>query len=161
MRTEVEIWCPFGRDVSWITQEIVEAWAGACLSGDRKAATLGLNICGNDFQCFELLKSIFNDSNVQFIALKEELLDEYGIDYFRPIRSKQDHIADLEERMRDEKNNKVYAALAKELREFRQWSVKPVEAAPSTTVNVFSNQQVSIDRHNPREVERYYQSIMG
>lgn len=161
MRTVVDVYCPFGRDIAWITQEICEEYAGASIKGKRAAEKAALDLAGNDFPRAETLRSML-DTHPDFILLKEELLDEYGIEHFIKSKSMLEHIRDLEERMEAETDNEVYAKLSKELRELRGWVVKPTEKTPNVTnVNVLTQQQVHIDRSNPKELERYYQSIMG
>ncbi len=162
MLTQVEIYCPFNRDVSWITQEICEAYAAACLRGNKVAEREALALSGDSYPRMALLKSML-DTHPDFIRLKEELIDNYGIDYFVKSKTQLEHIRDLEERMESETDNEVYAKLSKELRELRGWITKPTEKTQTVNTNILlsASTNVSIDRHNPREVARYYQSIMG
>lgn len=161
MRTVIEMYCPFGRDVAWITQEMIEEYAGASITGKRAAEKAALDLAGNDYPRSETLRSML-DTHPLFAILKEELLDEYGLEHFVKPKSMLEHIRDLEERMEAEPNNDTYAKLNKELRELRGWVVKPAEkTAAVTNVNVIASQQMSIDRSNPKELERYYHSIMG
>jgi len=167
MRTAVDIICPFGRDVAWITQAIVEQYAGACLRGKRQSEREGIIICGHNFERFEILRSFLNDTNPQFIELMDELLAEYGIDHFMRSKPRLEHIRDIEELMEQAASTgkmKEYAELLKQLRGLRGWEEKPRDpVAPSTTVNVYGGSQPAavLDKHNPREVERFYQSLMG
>jgi hypothetical protein len=163
MRTQVEIYCPFGRDVSWITQEIVEAYAGACLRGRKIAEREALALAGDDFPRAHTLQSLM-DTNPEFLALKDELLDTYGIEAFIRPKHILEHVRDLEARMDDCNDDETYAKLMKELRELRGWTVKPAENKVIINNNnsVDNRQQsLTIDKHNPNEVARLYNSILG
>jgi hypothetical protein len=162
MRTQLEIYCPFGRDVSWITQEICESYAGASLipgKAAREEAALALS--GGSFARSEILKSILNDYNPEFQELKSQLLDEYGESHFVKIKSHTVLIAELQERMDNCADPDSFAKLHKEMRELRGFVTKPKDTPVINNISVQTTQGVSIDRHNPKEVARIYHSVMG
>jgi hypothetical protein len=100
--------------------------------------------------------------NSFFETLKDELVDLYGLAYFLKPKSREEHIRDLEDRMEAELDNETYAKLSKELRELRGWVVKPSDAPTvNVSVNNVANAINSIDKSNPRELQRAYMSIMG
>jgi len=159
--TRIFIQDPFGRDTSWVTQQVCEEFAGACLRGKRAADEAALYLCHGDYKKADLLR-IYLVGNYQFEQLKEELIATYGIETFFKPKTREEHIRDLEDRMEEEKDNEVYAKLAKELREFRGWVPKPSDqSAVTVNVNNVANAMNSIDKSNPKELQRAYLSIMG
>jgi hypothetical protein len=163
MRTQIDIYCPFGRDVSWITQEICEAYAGASLRGRKVADREAMALSGDDLPRAHMLMSLL-DSHPDFLKLKDELIDEYGYEAFIRPKHMLEHIRDLEARMDDCQDDEVYAKLMKELRELRGWTVKPAEnrvIINNNNQNLQQNASLSIDTHNPVEVTRVYHSLLG
>jgi hypothetical protein len=159
--TAVYVSDPFGRDVSWLTQQICEEYAGACLKGRRAADQCALYLCQGNYAKAELLR-LYLVGNSFFETLKDELVDLYGLAYFLKPKSREEHIRDLEDRMEAELDNETYAKLSKELRELRGWVVKPSDAPTvNVSVNNVANAINSIDKSNPRELQRAYMSIMG
>jgi hypothetical protein len=160
---EVQVYVsdPFGRDVSWITQEVCEQFAGACLTSRRAADQCAEFLCQGDYDKAAKLR-LYLIGNASFIALQQELVSTYGLEHFIKPKSKEEHIRDLEDRMETETNNETYAKLSKELRELRGWVLKPADAAPmQININNVANAMSVVDKSNPRELQRAYQSIMG
>lgn len=162
-RTEVFVECPFGRDTSWITQEICEDYAGASLKGTVQQAQMLDIICNGDMQRKALLIAML-DKNQDFEQLKNDLIDEYGIEHFIKTKSRLEHIRDIEQRMEEVSlsDGKTYAALVKELRELKGWVEKPSDKSPTITVNNINQvSRNSIDRSDPKALERYVMSVLG
>jgi hypothetical protein len=162
-RLQLEIYCPFGRDVSWITQEICESYAGACLiPGKAAREEAALALAGNSYARAEILKSVLNDFNADFQELKSQLVDEFGENHFVKIKSHTVLIAELQERMDNCADPDSFAKLHKEMRELRGFVTKPKESLPVVNnITVQTTQGMSIDKHNPKEVARLYHSLMG
>jgi hypothetical protein len=159
--TKVYISDPFNRDVTWITDQMVEEFAGACLRGRRAADDVALYLCQGNYAKADLLRT-YLVGNYHFEQLKQELIDTFGLETFIKPKTREEHIRELEDRMENEKDNEVYTKLAKELREFRGWVVKPSDGPPVTVnVNNVANAMTSINKSNPRELQRAYASIIG
>lgn len=152
----------FGRDFSWLTQEICETYAGILLRDDPDyAQDAAFKLVGSNQKRYDDMLSVLHDENPNFVELTAQLVEEFGLDHFQPQMTRAQHIYHLERRMRNEKDNRVYAALAKELREMRGWVVKPTETNNINMSNHNVAPDTNIDRSNPRELERLLQSLMG
>lgn len=163
MRTQINIYDAFNRDTSWITQEVIETYAGAKLRGERAADIYINSITRGDAVKIQLfMELVYNHPDL--ILLQDELIAEFGEETFiGKARSKEFHIRQLEERIENEKDAKALAPLIRELRELRQWTVKPFDSTGnpvSVTVNTGPS-SVNFNRDNPREAERIVMSIFS
>jgi hypothetical protein len=115
----------FGRDMSWITQEIVETYAAFCLRGEDYADREGLALCGQDKVKFSLLATHCNDFNQPFLRLKEQLLEKHGRDYFQPLMPSKELLRMTEKMMRRaarQNDASSYAEFVRFSHELRGWT---------------------------------------
>jgi|SRR5665213_1046099 len=161
MRTQLTFYDPFHRDTSWITQEVVEDYAGALLHGNDTAELCIQKWSRNDPQKMLLLREQLVGNRRAVEQLQTELIDEYGEEYFigKPM-TKAQRVRELERRLLIEPDNKKAAELSKEIRELNGETVKPAEKGISVTVNTTPT-KVVFDRANPRESERIVMSVLG
>lgn len=160
MRTQVRLFCPFHRDLSWLTQEVIEDYAGAKIRGGEAPYYCITKWTGEDKLKAMMLPEML-DTNPDFERLQEELIDEFGIEHFiGKTKPKEYHIRQLEIAIELAKSDDDRAKLYKELREYRGWTNKPAEKA--VEVNITNNNaQMSFDRNNLAEVERAVMSFFG
>jgi hypothetical protein len=160
MRTQVRLYCPFHRDLSWLTQELIEDYAGAQIRGGMAPYYCVSKWTGDDKVRAMIMPEML-DTHPEFEQLKEELIDEFGIEHFigKP-KPKEYHIRQLEIAIELCKTDDDRAKLYKELREYRGWTNKPAEKAVEVTINN-NNAQISFDKNNPSEVERGVMSFFG
>lgn len=160
MRTQVNIFCPFHRDISWITQEVIEEYAGAVISGGEAPQHCINKWSGGDPIRGNMLPELLN-TNPDFLSLQDELIEEFGVERFvgKP-REKVYHIRQLEMAIVAAKTASDRAALYKELREYQGWSSKPSEKVADITINN-NNGPVVFDNTNPAENERVVMSIFA
>lgn len=135
MRTQVRLYCPFHRDLSWMTQEVIEDYAGAKVAGGEAPSYCILKWTQDQPTRASMFPELL-DNNPDFMTLQEELIDEFGIERFigKP-RDKIFHIRQLEQAIEKAKTASDKAALYKELREYQGWSSKPLEKLPEVTIN--------------------------
>jgi hypothetical protein len=160
MRTRVEIYDSFHRDVSWITQDAIEEYAGAALHS-REAADLCIMKWSRGDPVKVALMREHLVGNYYVTLLQEELIEEFGEERFigKPL-SKERRVRILEQRLLSERDNDVAAKISKEIRELNGEVVKPSDKAVSLTVNAAPS-NVTFDRNNPREAERIVMSVLG
>lgn len=160
MRTQVRLFCPFHRDLSWLTQEVIEDYAGAKIRGGEAPYYCVTKWTGEDKLKAMMLPEML-DTNPDFERLQEELIDEFGIEHFiGKVKPKEYHIRQIEMAIELAKTDDDRAKLYKELREYRGWTNKPAEKA--IEVNVTNNTaQMNFDRNNVAEVERAVMSFFG
>ena len=160
MRTKIELHDPFNRDVSWITQEAIEEYAGACIHSQEAGDLCIQKWSRGDPQRAKLMREQLV-GNHYVALLQDELIDEFGEERFIGKRlSKERRIAFLEQRLLQEPNNQVAALISKEIRELNGEVIKPSEKGATVNVNVVPT-TVKFDRTNPRESERIVASVLG
>lgn len=161
MRTEVVLYCPFNRDFGWITQAVIEEYAGACIRGGTAP-----DYCVNKWSQMDPLKVTLMhellDTHPDFEILKDELVEEFGIEHFigKP-RSKEYHIKQLELAIEATSDAKEKAALYKELREYCGWTPKPTEVTPVNITNNIQQAMPIFDKTDQNEVERMVMSFFN
>jgi hypothetical protein len=162
MRTQVVVKDVFSRDVSFITQEFCEFYAGETIKGKQCGDAALTEMCNGDQNKILLVKTLL-ETNADFIQLRDDLIDEFGIEFFCKTKSRLEHIRDLEALMEVEKDGKTYAAMLKELRELKGWVEKPSDRNAQVIVNnqIGVSQRVTVDRSDPKALQRLYQSVMG
>jgi hypothetical protein len=160
MRTQIEVTWPFSnQDISWITQEVCEAYAGSTLKGRKRSDETALMLANNSYTNAALLKQIL-EAHPDFLKLRDDLIDEFGIEHFIRPKTHLEHIRDIEERMEGELDNAVYAKLMKELRELRAWSIEKPPSLPNSN-NVTNNLTLNQFNVDGKDVGRVYHSLMG
>ena len=163
MRTQVYLFDPFHRDISWITQEVIEDYAGALLRGLRAAELCIQKWARGDATKMKLMSEVL-DGHPDITILQDELIDEFGEERFiGKARSREYHIKELEERIAIEADGRVVAALVQQLRELRGWTVKPAE--PGSVVNIQNNvgaqPKITLDPNDSKEAERIVMSVFA
>lgn len=160
MRTKFFVYDPQGRDTSWITQEIIEEYAGSHIKSEAMAEITLTKICGNDKARYLQFMQIIA-ANPQIHELKAELKDEYGLTYFvGEAMTKEERIYFLENQMRGEKNSLSIVSLSKEIRELRGEVMKPSEQMAKIDITNVTG-AIKFDKNNPAEGERLYMAIAG
>lgn len=161
MRTQVRIYYPFNVDISWITQEVVEDYAGAKISGGEAPAYCIAKWSNGDSTRDNLLPQIL-DTNPDFIALQDELVDEFGIERFvgKP-KPREYHVRRLEIAIDNARLPADKAKLYAELREYQGWSTKPTERVGGPVINNPTGGTFIFDNSNPIEAERVVMSIFA
>lgn len=163
MRKQIFIRDAFNRDTSWITQEVIEEFAGAKLRGDVAAARCAAKWTNSDQLKINLFFEMMDEAQDDIRLLQDELVDEFGIEYFiGKAKTREQHIRECEIAIENSRDAKDKAALYKELRELRGWTLKPAEAAPAVTVNnnILSS-DVRLERGDLRNAERIVMSVFG
>lgn len=160
MRTQVNLFDPFHRDISWITQEVIEEYAGAKIRGGTAPEyCIGKWSQGNPLRV--ALMPEFLDCNPDFAQLQDDLVEEFGIEHFigKP-KSREYHIRQLENAIEGAKLPTDKAKLYAELREYQGWTTKPAEKAVEVNINN-TNHQINFDKSNLAECERMVMSFLG
>lgn len=160
MRTQVKLYCPFHRDLSWMTQEVIEEYAGAKIAGGAAPDYCILKWTQDQPTRATMFQELL-DTNPDFMSLQDELIDEFGIERFtgKP-RDKVYHIRQIEIAISNAKTASDRAALYKELREYQGWSSKPAEKMPDITINN-NTSPVLFSNADPIENERVVMSIFA
>lgn len=160
MRTQIYIVDYFSRDVSWISQEFIEDYAGALLRGGRHAEyCIEKWTRGDKLKIQMFMELAATHPDIQ--SIQDELIDEFGIDYFvgKP-KSKEYHIRQLEIEIQNARSSDDKAKLYKELREYNGWTIKAVEK--SVTVKSASGSTTQQDLPNDlREAERIVMTMFA
>jgi hypothetical protein len=155
MRTQIEIFDPYGRDVSWISQEACERYAVACYRGygdDEIAA-----ICQHDkmrmFQWRELFKG-----NPDIEALAEEIVAELGGDEIVLGKPKTTYAMRriLEDAIVSEKDPKAKAAYLKLWYEQHGERAPPIAGAAKA-----DDMPESLTSNDPNEAIRIFLSVIA
>lgn len=160
MRTIIEIEDAFNRDISFITQEFCEFYAGESIKGVNYAYEALMRYFDNNKDKVILAQSLL-DRHADFIQLKEDLVDEFGIEAFIKTKSRLEHIRDLEHRMEIQLDGKTYAAMVKELRELKGWVEKPGEPRGVSVTVHNAPARATFEQGDLKGAERVYQSLMA
>lgn len=165
MRAQLEVWCPYGRDVSWITQEVIEDFAGACIMGGAAPENCARKWSGGDPVRAIMLPELLLPMP-EFRRLKDDLIAEFGEEYFLgAMQSKFYHIRQLEMSLESETDNDLKAKLYKVLLELRGWVTKPSDMRPNevnNTLNVLlASGNKQIDNYDSKQLENLYFSQLG
>lgn len=164
MRTAVYIFDPFHRDISWITQEVIEEFVASRIRGMDAANRCILKWCKADINKADLMREMMNDAEPDLKLLEAELIDEFGEQHFiGPPLSKARRRYILEQTLQRETDSKKVTEISKEIRELNGETVKPADKMPdAATVGISIDKAIiNFDRNNPRECERVVMSVLG
>lgn len=163
MRTQVYLYDPFHRDIEWITQEVIEDYAGSMLRGLRAGELCIQKWARADATKMKMMAELLN-GHPDISILQDELIDEFGEERFiGKARSREFHIKELEARIEYETDGRIAAALIQQLRELRGWTLKPAEAGSIVNIqnNVGAQPKIVIDPNDAREAERVVMSVFA
>jgi len=162
MRVQVQPYCPFGRDTSWITQDVVEAYIYAWIKGHRFAEyCIAKYAQGDPIRMRTFREVVFDDPD--FEDLKEQIWAEMELPTPGSIEY---HIWNIERQLEDPtlppaELSKLYKVLG----EYRGWLTKPGEKAASiqliNNVGTGENGTANIASMNANEAERLYYSLIA
>lgn len=162
MRTQFYVFDPWKRDVSWITQEVIEEYCGALLRSPMAAENCIRKHSQRDQEKYNTFIDIVSPENEYIQAIMRELEEEYTIEYFigkpKPLVW---HIRQLELRMEMCKDPAEYTKMAKQLSDMNGWNKKPNENTVQTVSITVGGEETKLDRNNPRETQRIVMSVLG
>lgn len=163
MRHEIFFRDVFNRDTSWITQEALEEYAAATIRGLANGEIIIRKWAQADAIKMNLFAEMLVEIDADIQILKEDLISEFGIDHFLGVaKTREQHCRELELAIDKTVDAKDKAALYKELREFRGWSLKPADNQVNVSVSVSNNNdRITVPRGDAREAERIVMSVFG
>jgi hypothetical protein len=156
-RIQVQPYCPFGGDVSWITQEMLEGYIFAWIKGDRFAkAYIAKYAQGDPGRIQKFIDVTVDDSD--FDDLKEQIWAELELPETGSIEY---HIWQIERQLADPLLPKTeLAKLYKVLGEYRGWITKPGEGKVQVNVGAAATVE-NMSVSNPVDAERMYASVIA
>jgi hypothetical protein len=156
-RIQVQPYCPFGRDTSWMTQTIIEGYIYAWIKGERFAETYISKYAGGDLIKISTFKEVLVD-DMDFDDLKDQIWEEMNLPAVGTIEY---HIWQIERLLQSPYLIQTeLAKLYKILGEYRGWIAKPGEAKVSTTVVTINDTRADLTTMNEAQAEILYHNVM-
>jgi hypothetical protein len=160
MRVQVRPYDQFGRDVSWITQEVIEGYIFALIKGERFAKSYVFKHTQGDPLRLRTFEEVLLD-DPDFDDLKDQIWDEQGLPEKGSIEY---HIWQIERALESpdlppQELSKLYKILG----EYRGWITKPGEGS-TQTVNIntvgIDGKPANLRTMNDKDAELIYMSLL-
>lgn len=164
--TFVEVIDDMNSDMSWLTQEKIQAYARArwrrVRFGKNVMYQARVQITKNSPDKMSILENCLADgANEEFEILCEEIREAEGIPELGTIEFNMWHLQQT--LLREDIDAADVAKLHKQLGEHKGWLTKPADRQISVSVSSVAGQQTltGLDKTNPQDRERVYFSLVA